>query len=65
MLLLPFHQHCILVPLHHKTTGTTEQNLQKIKVQLLVDCEDKDAVQIRWISRKHQARVDPHCNRQY
>ena len=33
-------------------SGTTEQNLQKIRVQLPVDCENKEIVQIRWISRQ-------------
>ena len=35
-----------------QTSGTTEQNLQKIRVQLPVDCENKEVVQLRWISRQ-------------
>lgn len=35
-----------------QTAGTTEQNPQKIRVQLPVDCENKEIVQIRWVSRQ-------------
>lgn len=35
-----------------QTSGTTEQNPQKIRVQLPVDCENKEIVQIRWVSRQ-------------
>lgn len=35
-----------------QTAGTTEQNNQKIKVALPADCDNKDVVQIRWISRQ-------------
>ena len=35
-----------------QTAGTTEQNSQRIKVVLPADCDNKDLVQIRWISRQ-------------
>lgn len=35
-----------------QTSGTIGQNIQKIKVVLPTECDNKDVVQIRWISRQ-------------
>ena len=35
-----------------QTSGTIGQNIQKIKVVLPIECDNKDVVQIRWISRQ-------------
>lgn len=35
-----------------QSAGTAEQNPQKIKIQLPADCDNKDIVQLRWISKQ-------------
>jgi hypothetical protein len=35
-----------------QTTGTTGQNIQRIKVLLPAECDNQDVVQIRWISKQ-------------
>lgn len=35
-----------------QTSGTTGQNIQKIRVVLPTECDNKEVIQIRWISRQ-------------